>query len=391
LDYAASTPVDKKVLKAMMPYIKEQYGNPSSIHSFGQSARAAIEKSREQMARFLHCEADEIIFTSGATEANNLAIQGVLQEARNKRQDIKPHIVTTAIEHESVLDPCRALEKQGLAEVTYVKPQRDGIVTVQDIQEAIRPNTVLVSVMYANSQIGTIQPVEGIGGVIAQRKSNNNGVYPVFHIDAVQAANFLDCTVDFLHGDLITLSGHKIYGPKGVGVLYVRHNTPISSINRGGGQEMGMRSGTENVAAIVGMGQAVEELSSTRRKNQNKNMKELQNIFIEQVTRQISEAELTGSMEKRLPNNIHLRFARVNAYDLVVLLDQRGVASSVGSACSEKTQEPSYVLRAMGLNDTEAGSAVRFTLGKDTTAKELRKAVTILVESVAQLQKVTIQ
>ncbi|HEX9722625.1 MAG TPA: cysteine desulfurase family protein [Candidatus Paceibacterota bacterium] len=391
LDYAASTPMDKKVLEAMMPYLKEEYGNASSAHTFGQKARAAVEGAREQVAAFLGCKADEVIFTSGATEANNLTIQGVIKSTLlfdrvpRVHHGAKPHIVTTAIEHESVLEPCKTLERRGIAEVTYVAPQKDGVVLAKDVQTAIKESTVFVSVMYANSEIGAIQPVAEIGQIIQEIRRNNKGSYPVFHIDAVQAANYLDCNVEKLGCDLLTLSGHKIYGPKGVGVLYIKSKTPIGALLEGGGQELGMRSGTENVAAIVGMGQAIQEIQSSKSKIQN--MQQLRDEFIKEVLQKISGSQVTGSLEKRLPNNVHVRFAGVQARDLVMLLDQKGVAASVGSACSEKTQEPSHVLGALGLSEAEAGSAARFTLGKDTTPKEMQQAVQALFESVAQLQK----
>jgi len=400
LDYAASTPIDKKVLEAMMPYLTEEYGNASSTHTFGQKARAAVERARVQVADFLDCSPDEVIFTSGATEANNLAIQGIARKfeirstkfetnskfkIQNSKLGDKPHIVTTAIEHESVLEPCKTLERRGIAEVTYVAPQKDGVVLAKDVQTAIKESTVLVSAMYANSEIGTIQPVAEIGQMVQEIRRNNTGLYPVFHIDAVQAANFLDCRPEYVRADLLTLSGHKIYGPKGVGVLYIKLKTPIGPLLEGGGQELGMRSGTENVAAIVGVGQAIEEI-----KNQSSiinSIQEMRDEFIKEVLQKISGSQVTGSLEKRLPNNVHVRFAGVQARDLVMLLDQKGVAASVGSACSEKTQEPSHVLRAMGLSEMEAGSAVRFTLGKETTRQDIQKAAQALFESVAQLQK----
>lgn len=392
LDYAASTPIDKKVLEAMMPYMRRHYGNPSSTHSFGQKARAAIEQAREQAAHFLHCQADEVIFTSGATEANNLAVKGVIQNTLRLRSgQARPHIVTTAIEHESVLEPCRTLEREAIAEVTCMKPQKDGIVLAEDIKNAIKPNTVLVSVMYANSEIGTIQPVQEIGEMIAEIKRNTKQRYPVFHIDAVQAANFLDCNADTLGADLLTLSGHKIYGPKGVGVLYRREGVGVLPLLEGGGQEMGLRSGTENVAAIVGMGVAVEGLENPRMMVTNIAIRQLRDKLIKAVLKRIPGSELTGSREKRLANNAHFRFQGVEGRDIVIALDQKGIAVSTGSACSEKTQEPSHVLLALDLSAEDALSSLRVTLGKQTKPEEIENVVKAIVQTVAQLKKSSVQ
>ena len=386
LDYAASTPLDKKVMEAMMPYLRRHYGNPSSMHGFGQKTRAAIEKARAQVAEFLGCKATEIVFTSGATEANNLAIEGVVRTMRPPAQGWsaaggKPHIVTTAIEHESVLEPCRQLERgEGIVEVTYVKPQKDGIVRVEDVASAVKDNTVLVSVMYANSEIGTIQPIGEIVRLLKPRRI-------LFHTDAVQAANFLECSVQKLGVDLLTLSGHKIYGPKGVGVLYIRSGVGLAPLIAGGGQEMGMRSGTENVAAIVGMGAAAESLKDPRLELTNIRIRQLRDKLIKAILRRIPDCELTGPLEKRLPNNAHFCFKGVEGRDLVLLLDQKGIAVSTGSACSEKTQEPSHVLLALGLSQEDALSALRLTLGKHTIQEEIEKAVKVLASAVAQLRK----
>lgn len=388
LDYAASTPVDKKVLEAMMPYLRRHYGNPSSTHRLGQKTRAAIEYAREQVASFLRCNADEVIFMSGATEVNNLAIKGVLQEQREKSQELKPHIVTTAIEHESVLEPCQTLEKKGIAQVTYVKPQKDGIVLVEDVEKAIQPNTALVSIMYANSEIGTIQPIAEIAQAVRNfRNSKLQAALPLVHTDAVQAANYLDCDVEKLGVDLLTLSGHKIYGPKGIGVLYRKAGVALTPLVEGGGQEMGFRSGTENVAAIVGMGVATEALKSPRTVVQNIAIRQMRDKLIKAVLRRIPGSELTGSLEKRLPNNAHFRFAGVQGHTLVIALDQKGIAVSTGSACSEKTQELSHVLLALGLPAKDALSALRITLGKHTKQEEIDKAIKALVAAIAQLRK----
>jgi len=422
LDYASSTPIDKKVLEAMMPYLKRHFGNPSSTHQFGQKARVALELAREQVASFLHCKAQEIIFTSGATEANNLAIQGVVKKYQASPnppaggKNSKPHIVTTAIEHESVLEPCRTLEKEGVAEVTYILPNREGLIKAEDVKKAIQPNTVLVSVMYVNSEVGTIEPIEEIGELLkgypstllsfesepavrgseelsgSRREGSSLRVEDragkiLFHTDAVQAANFLECDVEKMGVDLLTLSGHKIYGPKGVGVLYRREKTFIKGIVEGGGQEGGLRSGTENVAAIAGMGAAVEELESPRRMIATITIRQLRDKLIKAVLRKIPDSELTGPSDKRLANNAHFRFEGVEGRDIVIMLDQKGIAVSTGSACSEKTQDASHVLLALGFSKKVALSSVRITLGKQTKLEEIEDAVRLLAQSVARLRK----
>lgn len=389
LDYAASTPIDKKVLKAMLPHLRNNYGNPSSAHAFGQHAKAAMEQARLEAAKFLKCAADEVIFTSGATEANNLAIQGIAkaqssklktQNYNSKLKTEKLHIITSAIEHESVLEPCERLEKEGVAEVTYVAPDKDGLIRTEHVEQALKENTVLVSIMYANSEIGTVQPIAEIGELLKKFKI-------LFHTDAVQAAQFLDCDVEKLGVDLLTLSGHKIYGPKGVGALYVRSKTAIAPVVEGGGQEQGLRSGTENVAAIAGFGAALEELQNPRMALTNISIRQLRDKLIKGVLARIEGSALTGSQEKRLPNNAHFRFEGVEGRDLVILLDQKGIAVSTGSACSEKTQEPSHVLLALGFKPKEALSSVRITPGRQTKREEIEKTLKVLSAAVAQLRK----
>ena len=387
-----------------MPYLKRHFGNPSSTHQFGQKARVALELAREQVASFLHCKADEVIFTSGATEANNLAIQGVIRSTLRLRSgQAKPHIVTTAIEHESVLEPCRTLEREGTAEVTYVVPNREGLIKVEDVKKAIQPNTILVSVMYVNSEVGTIEPIEEIGELLkgfpstplsfesepegSSLRVEDRAGKILFHTDAVQAANFLECDVEKMGVDLLTLSGHKIYGPKGVGVLYRREKTFIQGIVEGGGQEDGLRSGTENVAAIVGMGVAVEELESPRRMIATITIRQLRDKLIKAVLRKIPDSELTGSSERRLANNAHFRFEGVEGRDLVIMLDQKGIAVSTGSACSEKTQDASHVLLALGFSKKVALSSLRITLGKQTKLEEIENVVKVLSQSVDRLRK----
>ncbi|MBI1984734.1 MAG: cysteine desulfurase [Candidatus Wildermuthbacteria bacterium] len=384
LDYAASTPLDPKVLKEMMPYLKKEFGNPSSLHSFGQKARAAIEQSREKVARFLNSKPLEVVFTSSATEANNLAIRGIAENAQIKG---KPHIITSLIEHESVLAPIQELEQEGKIEATYISSDSEGFVKAEDVVKSLKANTVLVSIMYANSEIGTIQPIAEIGQGIKELKEKNPSLKAVFHTDAVQAAQFLDCNVQKLNADLLTLSSHKVYGPKGAGTLYIKEGVSLNSLILGGGQEQGFRSGTENVAAIVGMGRALEEIQNPRTHIANIRIRQLRDKLIKGALSRIPNSFLTGSKTKRLENNVHLRFQGVEGKDLLLALDEKGIAVSTGSACSEKTQEPSRVLLALGLKLEEAASAIRITLGKYTKAEEVERFLKTLAPLVEKLRR----
>lgn len=381
LDFAATTPIDTKVLKAMAPYLKGAFGNPSSSHWFGQQARVAIEKARGAVASFLGASPQEIVFTSGATEANNLAIQGVA------RLQQKPHIVTSQIEHESVLSPCEVLEQEGLAEVTYVPVDKEGLVRVEDVKSAVKENTALVSIMYANSEIGTVQPIQEIGEMLQKLKTKNQKLKTLFHTDAVQAAQFLDCNAQKLKVDLLTISSHKLYGPKGAGALYIKEGVSLAPALYGGGQEQGMRSGTENTAAIVGMGAAIQEVQNPKHKIQNIKIRQLRDQLLRGILKNVKGAELTGSKEKRLANNIHVRVQGIEGRDMVIALDQKGIAVSSGSACSEKNQEPSHVLLALGCSLQEASSGVRITLGKNTTKDEIQKAMKVFILALDQLRQ----
>ena len=348
LDYAATTPVDKEVLKAMMPYFSDKFGNASSVHSFGQEAIAAIDQAREKIAKLLNCDFNEIIFTGSATEANNLAIFGIARnfqfpisnfQTNPKSQSLnsKLHIISTVIEHESVLEPLKEIEKAG-HEITYLKVNKDGFISVSDLEKSIKNNTVLVSVIYANNEIGTIQPVKEISKLI--EKINNkrkeqrlNRIY--FHIDAVQAFQFLECRPDWLKVDLLTFSGHKIYGPKGVGGLFIRKTSPmglIVPIISGGGQEFGLRSGTENVASIMGLAKAVE-LAIKNKEARFKKIFNLRNQLLNYIIKDNKGAKLNGSFGNRLPNNLNIRFPGISNETLLVALDQKEVAVSAGSAC----------------------------------------------------------
>ncbi|MEK7198153.1 MAG: cysteine desulfurase family protein [Patescibacteria group bacterium] len=394
-DYAATTPVDKEVLKEMLPYFYDKFGNASSVHSFGQEAIAAVDKAREKIAKFLNCNFSEIIFTGSATEANNLAIFGIARNfqfsifnfqknTKYKIPNTKYHIISTNIEHESVLEPLKEIQKNN-HEVTYLKVNKDGFIKSSDLEQSIKNNTLLISIIYANNEIGTIQPIKEIGKLLekinGKRKEAGFGkVY--FHTDAVQAFQFLECRPDWLKVDLLTFSGHKIYGPKGIGGLYVRKNTPISPVVIGGGQEFGLRSGTLNVPYIVGLAKAVELVLKNQEKY-SKSVLDLRNQLLNFIIKYNSDAKLNGAVLNRLPNNLNIRFPGVNNETMLVALDIAGFAVSAGSACSSRSSQVSHVLNAIGLNDVQARESIRITLGKYNSKKEIKK----LAETISVLSK----
>lgn len=411
LDYAATTPVDKEVLKAMLPYFSEKFGNAMSIHGFGHEALEAVDKTRAQMAQFLNCRTSEIIFTSGATESNNLAIKGVLRSyyskfstnyenirmfppRRDSRRDsrvnnLKPHIITTKFEHHCVLDTCKILEKEGKAEVTYIPVNKDGVVKASDVKKSIKPNTILVSIMYVNNEIGTVQPIKEIGKILKtynlQLTTNKHKI--IFHTDATQGINYFDCDVEKLGVDLLSMSAHKVYGPKGVGALYIRQNTPIKRIQDGGDQEYKLRAGTHNVAGIVGLGAAIAGIMN--HESGIMNIKKLRNYLIKRVLKEIPKTYLNGSLEKRSPSNANFRFDSVEGEGLVLSLDMEGIAASTGSACSSGALEPSHVLLALGLKPEQAHGSLRLTLGKHTTKNEIDHTVNKIKETVDRLRKIS--
>lgn len=380
LDYAATTPIDKEVLKAMTPYFSLNFGNPSSIHSFGQEAIAAVDEAREKIAKLLNCDFSEIIFTGSATESNNLAITGLLKAHKeNLKTENKLHIISTNIEHESVLEPIKELKKCG-NKATYLKADKNGLINIGDLKKEIKNNTVLVSVIYANNEIGTIQPVKEIGRLlekinIKRREQNLPKIY--FHTDAVQALQFLECRPDWLKVDLMTFSGHKIYGPKGIGALYVRKNTPLAPVILGGGQEFGLRSGTENVSSIVGLCEAFARSFKNRELRSNRVFK-LRDKLLNYIIKNNKKVKINGSLKNRLPNNLNLRFIGISNEMLLIALDQAGLAVSAGSACSSGALEVSHVLTAIGLTEKQAKESVRITLGKNTTEKEIVKTAIVI-------------
>ncbi|MFZ2970568.1 MAG: cysteine desulfurase family protein [Minisyncoccia bacterium] len=392
LDYAATTPMDKEVLEEMMPYFSEKFGNPSSIHQFGQEALEAVDRSRQQVADFLHCSPREIIFTSGATESNNMVIKGIIKEAQSsklKAQSFVPHIIISSVEHHCVLNTSKVAQKEGM-DVTFLKVDKDGLVNPENVRKAIKENTILISIMSANNEVGTIEPIAEIGKVIREvniEREKNKLPKIYFHTDAVQAANYCDCDVNKLAVDLLSLSGHKIYGPKGIGILYIRRGTKIKSIQHGGEQEYNLRAGTHNVPGIVGIGKAVSLISAHRKKMEE--IKKLRDYLVDEVLKNIPNTKLNGSREFRLPHNANFSFNGVEGESLLMMLDQEGIAVSTGSACSSSSLEPSHVLMAMGISPEIAHASIRFTLGKDTTKNEIDYVLKVLIEKIKRLREIS--
>lgn len=380
LDHAATTPTDPSVVQAMAPYFTSVFGNPSSIYRIGQDARAAMDRARRDVAGVLRCKPSEIIFTSGATESDNLALRGVAWAARMRSPDgPPPHVVTTAIEHHAVLHAADALERQGFR-VTRVGVGADGIVDPSDIEAAIEPESCLVSVMLANNEIGSIQPIAEIAAITRAR-----GI--PFHTDAVQGAGVLDLDVNALGVDLLSLSAHKFYGPKGVGVLYVRKGTAVEWQQVGGGQESGRRGGTENVPLIVGMARALAAADASR-DAYNAFCAELRDRLWAGIRERIEGARLNGPEPgpRRLPNNLNLAIDGVQGETVLLSLDMQGVAASAGSACTTGNSEPSHVLLACGLDETAARTSLRLTVGRGNSMAEIDQAVDVLAETVDRVR-----
>jgi len=389
LDYASTTPIDPKVFRTLLPFLKDNFGNPSSVHYFGQKAQVAMDIAREKIAKFLGCSSEEIVFTGSATEANNLIIKGLTSYFLPQTSNFRPHIITSQIEHKAVLEPCKALGEKGV-EITYLPVNDQGLIQISRLAKKIKENTVLVSTMYANNEIGVIQPIVEIGKLLKninriKEKSKVQKTY--FHTDAVQAINWLDCKVERLGVDLLTLSGHKIYGPKGIGALYIKKGTPIEAQIRGGGQEQGLRSGTENVSAIVGLGAAIAKVKS--QKSKVKSIRRLRNKLIKETLRNIPDVKLNTPLQNSLPNIVNFSFKGAEGEAIVIALDQEGICVSTGSACAAKSLEPSHVLLALGLSEEEAHTSVRFSLGRYTTEKEINYVLKVLPEVIAKLRKIS--
>jgi cysteine desulfurase len=379
LDAAASTPVADEVLAEMLPYLKERYGNPSSIHKFGRETTRGIQLARRRIAEMIGASPREIIFTSGGTEANNLALKGTAVLFKSKRPE-KNLIITSSIEHDAVLEPCKDLQDRGFV-ITYLPVTDMGSVTPSDLKNALSNDVALVSIMYANNEVGTIQPIKELVNIVHQAGA-------LFHTDAVQAAGKIPINVKSLGVDMMSLSSHKINGPKGVGALYVRSNLEISPIIHGGGQEWSLRSGTENVPGIVGFGKACE-LANKRMNQYQEYVSCLRDYIIERVLKEIPLSRLNGSRTERIPNNVHFTFFGVNGEDLIIKLDENGIAASTGSACSAKKQKQSQVLKAMGFSYEEITGSLRLSLGMYNTKDEVDRAVDILSCVVNELHEIS--
>jgi cysteine desulfurase len=376
MDNAATTPVREEVLEEMLPYFGEMYGNPSSLYGTAAASKQAIETAREQVATALGATPGEIYFTASGTEGDNWALIGAA-EATGKNGG---HIITSAIEHHAVLHTCKYLEKRGFA-VTYLPVDENGLVSLQELESAIRPDTFLISVMFANNEIGTIQPIREIGRLAKERNI-------LFHTDAVQAVGHVPIDVHEMNIDLLSLSAHKIYGPKGMGALYMRKGIPLKSFLHGGAQERGRRAGTENVPGIVGLGKAIQLISSETQE-ENARLIPLRDRLIEGILSAVPHAKLNGHRTQRLPGNVNISFEFVEGESILLLLDARGIAASSGSACTSGSLDPSHVLLAIGLPHEKAHGSVRFTLGKYNTAEEVEEVIRTLPPIIEKLRSMS--
>ena len=365
LDHGATTAVDERVLNKMIPYFNISYGNPSSIYGIGRQNKMVIERARQEVAKVINCNPKEIYFTSCGSESDNLALKGIMYANKGKGK----HIITSKIEHPAIMNTCATLKRQGF-DITYLNVDKEGFVKLDELRNAIRDDTVLISIMFANNEIGTIQNIMEISRIA---KENNI----IFHTDAVQAVGNIKIDVKKLGIDLLSMSAHKFYGPKGVGALYVKNDINIERIQDGGHQEKGMRSGTENVAGIVGLAEALKMAYKELDEN-NKKILENRNYFIEEIKENFKETTINGNLEHRLPGNINVTFKGKDSLEILLKLDEYGICASSGSACSTGEDKPSHVLTAIGLSPEEAFSTIRFSLGKENTKEEIDYVVEVL-------------
>jgi len=374
LDHAATTPLDPRVKKAMDPFWSEKFGNPSSLYKEGREAKRALNEARASIAKIIKSRPEEIIFTDGGTESDNLAILGTANNSG------KGHIITTKFEHHAVLNSVKFLEEQGL-DVTWLDVGREGIVNPKDIEKALKPNTILVSIMYANNEIGTIQPIAEIGKILKKHSA-------VFHTDACQAAGYLDLNVEKLGVDLMTINGSKVYGPKGIGFLYVKKGVKLQPFLYGGEQEKKLRPGTENVPAIVGLAEALK-IAQKEKSNEVKRLTGLRDYFIKKLTTEIPKTFLNGHSRLRLPNNINISVLGTEGEAVLLYLDEYGISCSTGSACSSESLEPSHVIMALKKPHEYGHGSLRFTLGRKTTKKEIDYVMKILPEVIVKLRSIS--
>jgi cysteine desulfurase len=384
-DHAAATPLDPQVLLAMQPFFTENFGNPSSFHSVGLAAKRAVADARKRIAAQIGAHEDEILFTSGGTESDNLAVLGVPRAAKKVlAAGVKPHVVTTAIEHHAVLEPLIYLEKTGEIELTQLSVDGFGQVSVKDLEASLKPNTVLVTVMMANNEIGTIQPIADFGRALLAWRKARGTVFPYFHTDACQAAGYLPIDVEKMHADLLTLNGSKIYGPKGVAILYVRRGVKLAPLVIGGGQERGLRSGTENVPGIVGLAKALERVQAAR-EAESARLTVLRDRLVEGLLR-IPKARLNGHPTERLPNSANVSFLDIEGEAAMLYLDALGIMVSTGSACASTSLDPSHVILATGLSYEAAHGSIRFTLGHATTEEDVAYVIAEMPAVVERLR-----
>mgnify|MGYP000353809485 CR=1 FL=1 len=387
LDYSATTPTDPRVVEEISRVMLEDFGNPSSIHQFGRDARKLVDKAREEIRNFINAnDPSEIIFTSGGSESDNLAIFGLLAKSKIK----KPHIITSPIEHKAILETLQVLEKKELIELSMVRVDRDGLIDLENLKREIKHNTILITIMYANNEIGTIQPIRDIGKYLEKINTQRiaggfSKIY--FHTDAVQAFQYLNMDVKYLHVDMVSVSGHKFYGPKGVGFIYVKEGTPIEKTIFGGGQEFNKRAGTENVPGICGMAKAVQILKKEKEKDGEK-IKKLRDKLVTEILK-TPGVHLTGHKTKRLPSIASFVFDAIEGESILINLDLEGIAVSTGSACTSGTLSPSHVLSACGYEHIEAQGNIRFSLGKYTTSKDIDRVLDILPGIVERLREMS--
>lgn len=375
IDNAATTKINEEVLDEMIPYFTNYYGNPSSLHNFGIIAKNTIDESKNKISKILNCNSNEIIFTGSGTESDNLAILGYCRRNKNKGN----HIITTTIEHKAVLESFKKLKKEGF-EITYLKVNREGIINIEELKKSIKKETIFISIIYANNEIGVIQDIKTISEICKKKNVT-------IHIDACQATNYLDIDVKKLNVDLMTISGSKIYGPKGIGILYKNKNIEIEPIIYGGGQENNLRSGTENIPYIVGITKALE-LNSENKELENKRLTKLRNKLIEGLL-EISETHLNGSKNNRLPNNVNISFLNIEGESLLLMLNEFGIYASTGSACSSKNLDASHVVLALDLPIEIAHSSIRFSLGKETTNEDIDYIIKQTKEIVKKLRNMS--